>query len=113
MSNSEIAKPDFKKSTQLLTSYVIGFVLSVIFAVLSFYLVTHHLLATNSMLYAALTVLLILQVLVQAIFFFRLSTETMDDRWNFLIFVFSLLIMLIVVSGSLWIMYNLNYYMVN
>jgi cytochrome o ubiquinol oxidase subunit IV len=113
MSNCEIATPDLKKSTRLLVSYVIGFVLSVFFAVLSFYLVTHHLLATNAMLYTALTVLVLLQLLVQAVFFFHLNTETMDDRWNFLVFVFSLLIMLIVVSGSLWIMYNLNYYMVN
>jgi cytochrome o ubiquinol oxidase operon protein cyoD len=113
MSNHEIATPDLKKATQLFWSYLVGFVLSVVFAVLSFYLVTSQLLATNAMLYTALTVLVILQLLVQSVFFFRLNTHSSDDRWNFLIFVFSLLIMLIVVSGSLWIMYNLNYYMVN
>ena len=113
MSNHEIAKPDLKKAKKLFISYCLGFAISLILTLLSFRLVTQYPVLSHQLVYTSLTILMILQLLVQSIFFFRLSTNTDDDRWNFLIFVFSLLIMLIVVSGSLWIMYNLNYYMVN
>ncbi len=113
MSNHEIAKPDLKKARRLFISYTLGFFLSLILTLLAFRLVTQDPLLNHKLVYSSLTVLMLLQLLVQSIFFFRLSTQTEDDRWNFLIFVFSLVIMLIVVSGSLWIMYNLNYYMVN
>lgn len=112
MSNHEIAKVDPKKGQRLLISYVIGFVLTLALTLIAYSLVMNHALVPQS-LYIVLAVLVILQLIVQAVFFFRLNTATENDRWNLIIFLFTLLIMLIVVSGSLWIMYNLNYYMVN
>ncbi|MBE8365690.1 cytochrome o ubiquinol oxidase subunit IV, partial [Leptospira borgpetersenii serovar Balcanica] len=34
-----------------------------------------------------------------------------EERWNLVAFVFTLLIIAIVVVGSIWIMWNLNYNM--
>ncbi len=105
-----------QKANQLLKSYFAGFVFSVIATLLGFFLVTHQALSpslSHEALYSLVVILVLSQLLIQAVFFFRLNMATDDDRWNLVIFLFSLLIMLIVVSGSLWIMYNLNYYMVN
>lgn len=95
-----------------LASYTTGFILSVVLALIAYFLVVHHSLSGQA-LYIAIAVLAIAQLLVQAIFVFRLNTKTEHDRWHFITFIFSLIIIAIVVSGSLWIMYNLNYYMVN
>lgn len=100
------------QAQKLLKSYIIGFILSVILALLAYFLVVKHALS-NEALYITLTAFVVLSVVVQVVFLFRLNMRTEDDRWNFICFIFTLIIMAIVVSGSLWIMYNLNYYMVN
>ncbi len=104
--------PDPIKAKKLFASYLIGFVLSLVLSLVAYAIVVKHTLS-NSGLYIALTVFVVLALFVQVIFYFRLNTKTQDDRWNLICFLFTILIMAIVVSGSLWIMYNLNYYMVN
>ncbi len=111
MTNQQITA-DPVKANKLLRSYIIGFILSVILAFVAYTLVVKHALS-NQDLYIALTIFLVLALLVQVVFYFRLNSKTEDDRWNLICFLFTLLIMAIVVSGSLWIMYNLNYNMVN
>ncbi len=90
---------------------VIGLVLSVILTVAAFYLVEKQLLAIRS-LYIVVTLLGLGQLFVQVIFFLRLNARTADDRWNLFSFLFIIVITCILVGGSLWIMYNLNYNMV-
>ena len=96
-------------NTNILVSYTVGFVLSAIFIFVAYALVHNHWLVGNS-LYIGLSVLALLQLTVQSIFFLRLGSDV-DRRWNTINYLFTLLIVLIVVSGSLWIMYNLNYNM--
>lgn len=59
---------------------------------------------------AFVLVLAILQFLVQAYYFLHLRGES-KPRWRNWTFVYSLVMMLVVVLGSLWVMYNLNYRM--
>lgn len=101
-----------QQARKLVKSYFIGFILTVIFVLAAYTLVARHL-ATGESLYIDLGILLVLQVLALVVCFVRLNTQTQDDKWNLIIFIFTLIIMAIVVSGSLWIMYNLNYNMVN
>lgn len=104
------AQPE--KARKLMKSYVIGFVLLLIYVLASYAMVTQHWL-TGHALYEGLVVSLLLQMLVQVICYLRLNSKTEDDKWNMITFVFTLIIIAIVVVGSLWIMYNLNYYMVS
>ena len=97
-----------KKSLQ---SYIVGFGLSLALTLFSFYCVEKRLF-TDLHLYVVLTILAITQLLVQSICFIRLNGDT-DGRWNLLPFLFAVLIISILVGGSLWIMYNLNYNMTN
>lgn len=112
MSTQQHLTPDPITAKKLLKSYTIGFILSLVLAFIAYALVTKHTLS-NEGLYIALTAFVVLALIVQVVFNFRLNTKTEDDRWNLICFLFTLLIMAIVVSGSLWIMYNLNYNMVN
>ncbi|MDF2940571.1 MAG: cyoD [Gammaproteobacteria bacterium] len=97
---------------KLITSYIIGFVLSVILVLAAYHIATTQMF-TGETLYFVLAGLGLLVVLVQAIFFIRLNAKSQDDKWNLITFIFTIIVIMIVVIGSLWIMYNLNYYMVN
>ncbi len=99
-------------SGSLLASYLIGFVVSIVLTVVTFNLVMHHHFSSID-LYAAIAVLAVLLLFVQSVFFLRLNAKTSDDKWNLVAFGFTLFIICLVVAGSLWIMYNLNYNMVS
>ncbi len=106
--NSNSALGFGKKS---LTSYVAGFGLSFILTSIAFYCVAEKIFSATN-LYIILTILAVAQLLVQSICFIRLNAKG-EGSWNLLSFLFSLLIISILVGGSLWIMYNLNFNMVN
>jgi cytochrome o ubiquinol oxidase operon protein cyoD len=57
-------------------------------------------------------VLCVAQVLVQLMFFLHLSAKP-GQRDNLSIGVFTLLIIAIIVVGSLWVMHNMNLYMMH
>ena len=103
---------DTAKGRGLVKFYCLGFILSLILTLAAFYVVEHRSFDTR-MLYGAITLFALLQLLVQVICFLRLNARTEHDRWNLICFLFTLLIIAIIVVGSLWIMYNLNYNMVN
>ena len=98
-----------KKASATISSYVIGFALSVVLTLTAYVLVVQHLL-TGKALMAAIVGLAIVQLIVQLFFFLHLHRES-KPRWNLVVFMFMLLILLIVVIGSLWIMHNLDYNM--
>ena len=92
-----------------LASYTTGFVLSVVFTLAAYFLVAHHLLRGWGIVIAILA-LGVIQLVVQLVFFLHLNRES-KPRWNLTVFVFMGIVLLIVVTGSLWIMHNLNYHM--
>jgi cytochrome o ubiquinol oxidase operon protein cyoD len=92
-----------------LSSYLLGFSLSLLLTMVAFALVQWKWL-TQVPLYLALSGLALAQLLVQTICFLRLNVSA-EGRWNLLPFLFTLLIIVILAGGSLWIMYNLNYNM--
>lgn len=92
-----------------LKSYATGFILSILLTLGAYYLVNNQ--ASNisyGLLISIIGVLAIAQLAVQLQFFIHLGNES-KPRWNKIIFLFMLLIVLIVVVGSLWIMNNLHY----
>lgn len=94
-----------------LKSYIVGFIISIVLTIIPYYLVVHHLLAVD-MLAVCVVFIAVLQLLVQLIFFLHLSTAS-EQRWNLMTFVFTALILLILVVGCLWIMWNLDYNMMD
>ncbi|MGC3873840.1 cytochrome o ubiquinol oxidase subunit IV [Halomonas sp. GXIMD04776] len=87
-------------------SYVIGLILSIVLTVIPFAAVMTGALSTAA---TVLTIvgMAVLQVLVQLIMFMHMNTKS-DEGWNFMSFVFTISILVLVVGGSLWIMHHLH-----
>ncbi|MEO8785307.1 MAG: cytochrome o ubiquinol oxidase subunit IV [Candidatus Saccharimonadales bacterium] len=92
-----------------LASYVSGFVLSLLLTVLAYSTVQRHSFGGNP-LTVMLLALAILQVVVQLFFFLHIGSET-RPRWKLLTLFLMLVFGMIVIFGSIWIMYSLNYRM--
>ncbi len=111
MSQYQEIKRENGRNQKTLQGYVVGFVLSVILTLIAFGLVELRAL-TDTNLYIVLAVLSVAQLFVQSICFLRLNMSE-EGQWNLMPFLFTILIIAVLVSGSLWIMYNLNYNMMN
>lgn len=92
-------------------SYVIGFVVSLILTLTSYTLVRHHVLPMAGLV-ATIVTLAVAQLVVQLIFFLHIGEEK-GARWKLVTFIFAIIVVVIVVGGSLWVMYHLNYNMMN
>ena len=95
-------------------TYIAGFLLSLGLTIGAYLLVwrhvrSHHTVFTDEFLNVAVAVLALTQLLVQLVFFLHLSRES-KPRWNLVVLSFAALVVLILVSGSLWIMWSLNYH---
>ena len=101
----------YGSGVKTLKSYIIGLVLSLVFTFTAFGLVQHHLLSGQS-LYILLAALALLQLFAQVVFFLRMNVSP-EGRWNTMPFLFTIVVVVIMVFGSLWIMYNLNYNMMH
>lgn len=108
MSDHLTSASEMKYGARLKTlkSYLTGLFLSLILTFTAFILVGKHLLSVEA-LYITITALAIAQLFAQVIFFLRLNV-TKEGQWNSMPFIFTLLVVGILVGGSLWIMYNLN-----
>ena len=89
--------------------YVSGFVSSVFLTVLAYVLTVHHS-AGKVALGLILAALAAVQFIVQLVFFLHVGEEQ-KPRWRRLTLVLMLFFAVVVVLGSIWIMYNLNYHM--
>lgn len=91
-----------------LRSYVVGFIGSLVFTLAAYLLVTHDLLSRRVLIASVIT-LALAQFLTQLLFFLHLGRER-QPRWKLLVFLFMVVVVAILVFGSLWIMYKLNYH---
>ncbi|ESH88775.1 MULTISPECIES: cytochrome o ubiquinol oxidase subunit IV [Cupriavidus] len=90
-----------------LKSYVIGFVLSVILTAIPFWLVMGKVIENQST-----TALVILgfgavQIVVHMIYFLHMNTKS-EGGWNMLALIFTIILVVITLVGSLWVMYHMN-----
>lgn len=87
-------------------SYLIGFVLSVFLTAIPFWLVMSGVLPAQAT--AAVVVLLaVAQILVHTVFFLHVNTRS-EGGWTLVALVFTAVMVLIVIFGSLWIMFHLH-----
>ena len=94
-----------------LKTYMIGFILCLVLTFIAFAIVGKDSLS-KEFLYLAVSALAILQLIVQVVCFLRLNASP-GARWNLISFLFTALIIFVIVGGSLWIMWNLNYNMMH
>ena len=106
------AEPDFGTGKKTLKIYIAGLVACVILTLVPFATVMYHL-AGKTATYYILGIAAIVQFLVQVLCFLRLNMRTQQSRMNVYAFFFSVVVLLTIVGGSLWIMWHLNYNMMH
>jgi cytochrome o ubiquinol oxidase subunit IV len=92
-----------------LKSYLTGFLLSLMLTAIPFALVMSGAWSSRGALAGIFSAGLV-QILVHLHYFLHLDASS-AARWNLLALIFTLLIMILFVGGTLWIMYTLNYRM--
>ena len=86
-------------------SYIMGFILSIVTTTISFILVGFDLLPPID-LCIAVAILAVVQLFIQLVYFLHLSTDS-KARWNLVSAIFATIIVVIVVTGTMWIMFDL------
>jgi len=88
-------------------SYTIGFICSIILTALAYGLVLSGMLSHFATI-VGIVVLAVAQILVHLHYFLHLDGSS-AARWNLLAMIFTVLIMLLFVGGTLWVMYHLKF----
>ncbi|NWE52497.1 MULTISPECIES: cytochrome o ubiquinol oxidase subunit IV [unclassified Brevundimonas] len=87
-------------------TYMIGFLLSVVLTAIPFWLVM-----TGALPAAAtgliITAFAVVQIIVHMIFFLHMNHKS-EGGWNMLALIFTIVVVVIAVAGSVWVMYHLN-----
>lgn len=105
--------PDFGTGEKKLSLYIWGMLICIVLTLLAFGV------AAKADSFSKITALAIIysaaviQFIVQVIFFLRLNVQTYQGQINVLSLIFTAVILFCIVLGSLWIMYNLDYNMMN
>ena len=90
-----------------LSGYLTGFILSVILTAVPFYLVMTGVLGDKKSTALVITAFAAVQIVVHMIFFLHMNTSS-EGGWTMMALIFTLILVVIALSGSLWVMYHLN-----
>jgi len=88
-------------------SYMTGFILSVILTAIPFYLVMTGAIENKNWTIAIVVGMAMVQIVVHMIYFLHMNT-TSDAGWTMMALIFTIIVVVIALSGSLWVMYHLN-----
>jgi cytochrome o ubiquinol oxidase operon protein cyoD len=102
---------NYGTSPKTLLSYIVGFVLCIVLTLIPFAAV-YDAKAPTHWIYFILAICAIAQLIVQTVCFLRLNFNK-DGLENSLSFIFVLFVTLILIGGSMWIMWHMNYNMMN
>jgi len=93
-----------------LKSYLTGFLLAVILTVIPFWLVMGNVLSNSYLIGLILLGLGTVQIVVHMVYFLHMNTKS-EGGWSMLALIFTVILVVIMLSGSLWVMYHLNHNM--
>ncbi|WP_066797591.1 cytochrome o ubiquinol oxidase subunit IV [Sphingomonas soli] len=89
-----------------LRAYLIGFLLSVVLTAIPFWMVMTGAMAPQ-VTAAIIVAFAVVQILVHTVCFLHVNTRS-ESGWTLMAFVFTAVMVLIVIAGSLWIMYHID-----
>ena len=90
-----------------LSGYLTGFILSVILTAVPFYLVMTGLLGDKQSTALVITAFAAVQIVVHMIFFLHMNTSS-EGGWTMMALIFTIIMVMIAMTGSLWVMHHLN-----
>ena len=90
-----------------LRGYLIGFFLSVVLTAVPFWLVMGEVLDSKQLTGFIVMALAVVQIVVHMVYFLHMDTRA-EQGWTMMALIFTLIVVVIALSGSLWVMYHLN-----
>lgn len=88
-------------------SYLTGFILSVILTAIPFWLVMEGVIENKTVTAIVITAFAVVQIVVHMIYFLHMTGKS-EGGWSIMALGFTLIVVVIAISGSLWVMYHLN-----
>ena len=90
-----------------LREYLIGFGLSVVLTAIPFWLVMSGVLPSKQATGFVIMGFAVAQIVVHMVYFLHMNTKS-DEGWTMVALVFTLILVVITLAGSLWVMHHLN-----
>jgi cytochrome o ubiquinol oxidase operon protein cyoD len=87
--------------------YMTGFILSVILTAIPFWLVMGEVIEDRQLTGLIIMGFAFVQILVHMIYFLHMNTSS-EGGWNMLALIFTLVLVVVTLAGSLWVMYHMN-----
>jgi len=90
-----------------LKGYMIGFVLSIILTAIPFWLVMGGVLDSKLLTAVLVMGIGVVQIVVHMVYFLHMNPRS-EGGWTMMALIFTLILVAIMMTGSLWVMYHLN-----
>ena len=90
--------------------YVVGFVLSVILTAIPFWLVMGNVIQNSNTTAFVILGFAAVQIVVHMIYFLHMNGKV-EGGWSMLALMFTVVVVIIMLAGSIWVMYHLNHNM--
>ena len=90
-----------------LRDYVIGFLVSVVLTAIPFWLVMGGPPMSRGVIAFIVIAFAVVQMIVHIVYFLHLKAGS-EDGWNMTSLVFTLILVVITLAGSIWVMYHLD-----
>ena len=87
--------------------YMTGFILSIILTALPFWFVMSKSFSTSGTTALVVMGFAVVQIVVHMIYFLHMNSKV-EGGWSLLALVFTLVLVVITLAGSIWVMYHLN-----
>jgi cytochrome o ubiquinol oxidase operon protein cyoD len=113
MSDLHHTASDYGTGEKNLRVYIAGIIICIILTLLPFGVIMHATAMSQHAKFAIIFVSAILQFLTQVICFLRLNLSTPQGWMNVMSFAFAVVVLIVIIGGSLWIMYHLDYNMMH
>ncbi|KQN75258.1 hypothetical protein ASE94_00580 [Devosia sp. Leaf64] len=88
-------------------TYLIGFALSVILTAIPFWLVMGDVIADRTIATLLIMAFGVAQIFVHMVYFLHMNTKS-EGGWTMMAAIFTIIVIVIALSGSLWVMFHLN-----
>ena len=90
-----------------LSSYLLGFALSVVLTAIPFWLVMSGALPSKPVTALVILAFAAVQIVVHMVYFQHMSTAS-ENGWTMMALIFTIVMVVIALSGSIWVMSHLN-----
>ncbi|MFE3837388.1 cytochrome o ubiquinol oxidase subunit IV [Pseudogemmobacter sonorensis] len=88
-------------------SYLTGFGLSIVLTIIPFAAVMQGWFDSRMMAVALVSAFAVAQIMVHMVFFLHMNPRS-EGGWTMLALIFTLILVVIAISGTLWVMYHMN-----